>query len=181
LLKYLHIGENMLLELDHESTLHWYKKPFKGHFELKEGARSQRVFASLDISRIKLKGAGTVDGKRVELSFVDDDLHYIVPVKVEGHEGEWGTFRSRSSLMFEPAVLKVHDGREYLLKKIEWNEFRLYTGEGRTVMTMFMDRVDSPVTKMDMRFEKVRAEEKDYLLLATLVFWEVVFFNRQSS
>jgi len=83
--------------------------------------------------------------------------------------------------MFEPAVLKVHDGREYLLKKIEWNEFRLYTGEGRTVMTMFMDRVDSPVTKMDMRFEKVRAEEKDYLLLATLVFWEVVFFNRQSS
>jgi len=83
--------------------------------------------------------------------------------------------------MYEPAVLKVHDGREYLLKLIEWNEFRLYTKEERTVMTMFMDRVDSFVTKMDMRFEKVRAEEKDYLLLATLVFWEVVFFNRQSS
>ena len=74
-----------------------------------------------------------------------------------------------------------HDGREYLLKLIEWNEFRLYTTEGRTVMTMFMDRVDSLVTKMDMRFEKVRTEEKDYLLLATLTFWEVVFFNRQTS
>lgn len=171
----------MLLDIDHERTLHWYKKPFKGHYELKEGPRSQRVFASLDISRIKLRGIGTVDSKRVELSFVDDGLHYIVPVRVEGHEGEWGTFRGRSSLMYEPAVLKVHDGREYLLKLIEWNEFRLYTEEGRTVMTMFMDRVDSFVTKMDMRFEKVRAEEKDYLLLATLTFWEVVFFNRQTS
>ena len=89
----------MLLNIDHQDTLHWYKKPFKGHYELKEGPKSQRVFASLDISRIKLRGIGTVDGKRVELSFVDDGLHYIVPVRVEGHEGEWGTFRGRSSLM----------------------------------------------------------------------------------
>lgn len=161
----------MLLELNHERTLHWYMKPFKGHFELKVGPYSQQIFASLDISRIKLKGTGTVDGKRVELSFVDDDLHYIVPIRVEGHEGEWGTFRSRSSLMFEPAVFKVHDGREYFLEKVEWNVFRLYTGEGRTVMTMFMDRVDSLVTKMDMRFENVNAEERDYFLLTTLVFW----------
>jgi hypothetical protein len=122
---------------------HWYKKLFKYYLWLKESPRCKRVLASLAVSRIKLNASGMCNGRKVEISFVkDDDLFKVVPIKVERHEGEWGNFRGKTTLMFEPGVLNIHDGREYLLKKVEWNEFRLYTRDERTFMRTFIDRLD---------------------------------------
>ena len=175
----------MWLEFDHERTLHWYKKPFKYYLELKESPRCKRVLASLAVSRIKLKGTGSCNGKNVELGFVkDEELSNVVSIKVEGHDGEWGNFRGRASLMTEPGVLKVHDGREYLLKQVEWNEFRLYTRDERTVMRTFIDRIDYKMglsTGIDLKLVDVKDEEEDYMILAIASLWEALFFNHQSS